>query len=504
MRRRLLVLLVLGALALFSVALAACRQSEGALGQALGYLPKDSPFVLSVDTDLDSDQYRAAQRLLRRVPLGGQLQRSLEGEIEDHGQGVNFRRDIRPLLGEPLVVGASDPASFARGGEANVVGAIKVSDPDKLKGLLERESGGGDGEHGGATLYRGERGGSYAVTDDVLVFASERRRLEQALDGEGGDDRLDEQDFEDGLEGLSGDALMRVYGNLGALVRSDSSTPTARRIPWVRALRTLGLTARATSDGVEVDYRVRTDGADLTDQDLPLAPGGPSPRVAGLPGEIAFAVRDPAHLARFGERAAQAADPQGFGQFQAVRRQLEARLRVDLERDVLDQLSGDASVSVPVHGGFAVRAELKDPRAFERTLEKLADGLPRIAGQAGGRRFQVRKPAGGDGLYTVVGADGDRVFLGVVNRVLVAASTPARARRMAAASPRRVPGAQGSLASMTDARQVADQVLRRMAPELGLGGLFGGRLVTGALGQTTGSMSSERDGLRGRSKLEIR
>ena len=54
------------------IALAACGGDEEettALGSALAYLPKETPFAVAIDTNLDSDQYKSVDSILAKFPL---------------------------------------------------------------------------------------------------------------------------------------------------------------------------------------------------------------------------------------------------------------------------------------------------------------------------------------------------------------------------------------------------------------------------------------------------
>ena len=99
------------------------------------------------------------------------------------------------------------------------------------------------------------------------------------------------------------------------------------------------------------------------------------------PGEIGIGVRDIGQIESFVETVAQAIVPSDYGDFAAAKTQLEKQLNVDLEKDVLAQLSGDISASISLSGDFGLRAEPKDPAAFKRTLAKVAAG----AAHGGGR-----------------------------------------------------------------------------------------------------------------------
>src|SRR5918992_5476906 len=81
------------------VAVAGCGAEEagGPLDEALRYLPADAPFAVAIDTDLEDDQYRSLDRIVKRFPFGEQAIGQLEESIEDD-EGVDFERDVKPLL----------------------------------------------------------------------------------------------------------------------------------------------------------------------------------------------------------------------------------------------------------------------------------------------------------------------------------------------------------------------------------------------------------------------
>jgi hypothetical protein len=54
-----------------------------------------------------------------------------------------------------------------------------------------------------------------------------------------------------------------------------------------------------------------------------------------------------------------------------------------------------------------------------------------------------------------------------------------------------------------DAEQVALQVLRQVAPELGLGGIFGGGLFARPLDELNGSVATSTGGMRGSFSLTL-
>jgi hypothetical protein len=490
------------AIALCAAVLAAgCDGDEGtggALEAALAYVPAETPFAVAVDTDLEGDQYRALDDILGRFPGGDSIGRSLEEEIEGSAPGLSFEDDIRPLLGNPVVVSATDPASFVGGGEEeDAIVALQVDDTDALDALIEKSDPDEQGEVAGATLYRDDDA-FFAVEDDMVVFASSRELVEAAAERADGDDHLDEETFERSLQGLPEEALARIYVDLQALIEQDPDTQAARRVEWVSALRTLGMTASAGEDSVEVEFNLRTEAGGLSDEELPLAAGEETPQVTRVPGEVAFALREPAQVVSFFESAFQAVDPRSFGEYEAGKRAISQRFGIDVDEDLFGQLTGDLSVSMAVDGAFVARADVADPDAFAETVDRLAEALPQLGAGLGVTDVAPR----GD-LYEARLADGGRFVFGMSGDVFVAASGAERARRMAALQPEDVPGASGSLVMTADAQEVATQLLEFFRPQLGLGGILGGGLFARPLDDLTGSVVTSTDGMRGSFRLSL-
>jgi Protein of unknown function (DUF3352) len=494
MRRWLSILLLL-----VSVPVAAgCGGGDSSpLDQALSYLPRDAAFAVALDTDLDGDQYEAMDALLREFAFEGQARELFQEQLEQ-ATGGRFDEDVRPLLGNPAVVGAREG-----GAAASPVLALKAEDGDRLDQLVERTNPRTLGEAAGATLYQ-DGGTVFATEDDMIVFASDRRQLTAALERADGDDHLDEETFESALEGLPERALARVYVDFQALLERDPTTEAARKVKWVAALRELGATVVATRSGLESDFRVRTEG-DLTEADLPIAPGDEAPGVISREGELGLGIRDLAHIVRFAEDAGQAIDPGGFGDYAQAKKTIDSQLGVSLDDDLIRQLTGDVSASVALDGGFGVRAELQDPGRFRRTLQKVADVLPSFAEGAGFGRVQLDRPGAGEDFYELASPDGASVFFGVVGEVLVVASDGARAEELATEEPSPVQGATGSVVSGADAEQLANALLAEFGSQFGipdLGGL-GAAFITGPLGEIRGHVSASQDELRGKLTLAI-
>jgi hypothetical protein len=497
MRRLLATLLILAL-----TAIAGCGGDDASpLDSALSYLPKNATLAAEIDTDTGGDQFQALGKLLDRFPFSGQIKSTLLQQFEQSAGGVRYEQDVKPVLGNPFVVGAASGDALT-GGSGAFVAAMQATDKGALDDLIAKTKPKKTGEASGATLYS-DGSSVFAVEDDMVVFASDEAQLKKALARADGDVHFDEDAFNKGLDGLPDSALARVYADVQALLKADPATADARRVRWIGALRTLGMTVTAQQHSFDVDFKLRTDG-ELSDADLPIAPGEDAPPVIKREGEVGFGIRDLAHIVHFAENAGQAIDPAGFGDYAKAKATIDKQLGVSLDRDLIQQLRGDLSASVALDGSFGVRAELEDARAFERTLAKVADVLPSFAEGAGFGKVTLSKPSGG-GFYELSSPGGGTVVFGVAGDVLVVASDRARAEEFASATPEKVAGATGSAVLDADARQIVQSVLQAAGPALGIpdiGGLGTG-LLTRPLGDLSGHTSASTDELSGKLTLAI-
>jgi uncharacterized protein DUF3352 len=485
------VAVLLACLATLAVAGCGGDSGSGGAGEALKYVPADSPFVVSIDTDLEGDQWQALDSILNRFPGADAIKNLLKAQLSLGQEGVDFDKDIKPLLGNPAVVSATDVSSFLSDtDESGFVAALQVEDKDALDSLVEKTGAEKQGEIAGATEYQ-DSGTYFAVADDVVVLAGSKELLEAALKRADGGDSLSEDDFDKGLEGLPDDALARVYVDVQSLLGQSEDAKSARQIEWVSALRTLGLTLSAQKSSIDAEFNLKTDG-DLSEEDLPVASGDEPAKVIQRPGEIGVGLRDPGQLVTFFESALQAVDPGSFGDYEQGKRALSAKLDLDVDRDLIGQLTGNLSVSATIDGKFGVRAEVKDPDAFAKSVDKIAKSLPDF-----GLGDDVTRT--GD-LYTVRG-DTNLVF-GVVNGALVVANDPARARSVANATPEAVEDAAGSLVVRADAEGIARQVIAQLAPRFGIPDPVV-PLLARPFDELRGSVVTETDGMKGKFSLTL-
>jgi Protein of unknown function (DUF3352) len=479
-----------------ALAVAGCGGDDsgsGGLGAALSYVPADTPFAVSIDTDLEGDQYKSLDAILNRFPGAEAIKGLIKAQLSMGQEGVDFDKDIKPLLGNPAVISATDVTSFLSDtDESGFVAALEVEDTDALDSLVEKTGAEEQGEVAGATVYQ-DSGTWFAVNDGVVVLAGSQELLEAALKRADGGDSLSEDDFDKGLEGLPDDALARVYVDVQGLLGQSEGAKAARQIEWVDALRTLGLTISANKSSIDVEFNLSTEG-DLSEEDLPVAAGDEAAKVIQRPGEIGVGLRDPGQLVTFFESALQAVDPNSFGDYEQGKRALSAKLDLDVDKDLIGQLTGNLSVSATIGGEFGIRAEVKDPDAFAKTVDKVADVLPQF-----GLGENVTRA--GD-LYTLHGSDGPTFVFGVVNGALVVATDAARARQVATSEPEAVQDASGSLVVRADAEGIARQVLTQIAPQFNIPDPLVPVLAR-PFNELRGSVATTTDGMTGKFSLTL-
>jgi hypothetical protein len=472
------------------------KDSSG-IGSALSYVPANTPFAVAIDTDLEGKQWKALDAIVNRFPGADTIKALIKSQITMGQEGVDFDKDLKPLLGEPAVISATDVTSFlSDSDESGFVAALKVSDTDKLDSLIEKTKANDRGEVAGATVY--QAGDTFfGVADDMVVLAGSRELLDAALKRADGGDSLSEDDLDSATEGLPGDALARVYVDVQALLGQSEGARAARRIEWVDSLRTLGLTLSAQPKSIDVEFKLRTQGDDLSEEDLPLAAGDEPAQVVKRPGEIGVGLRDPGQVVLFFESAFQAVDPQSFGDYVQGKQAISQQLDLDVDKDLFAQLTGNLSVSATIEGDLSVRAEVKDPQAFSATVDKVAKALPQLGSGLG-----VESVKRSGDFYEARLEGGDSVLFGMAGDALVVATTAQGARAMTTAQPESVEGGKGSLVVSADAEGIARQVFADLLPQFGVPDPLV-PVFARPFDELRGSVESSTDGMQGSFSLTL-
>ena len=471
--------------------LAGCggSSSSDSTSSAFAFLPADTPFVATVETDTEGEQYDALTSILDRFPGGASIIEALQTELEEETDEISFEEDIEPALGNPMVLSATDVATFTQdSADDDFVAALQVADEEALERLIEVTEPTEEGEVAGATVYEED----FAVDGDMVVFAGTSELLEEALERADSGEGFDAGAFDESQEGLPEDALARVYFDVEGLIENDPETEQARSVPWVAALTSFGMTLSLSEDTVSAEFNLRSDGEEFEDEELPLASGDESPQIVRDPERVGLGIRDPAHIARFFENTFALIEPDQFAEYESAKPVIAEQFGVDLDADVFEQLTGDLSVSLALDGSFSAQAELNDAAAFAETLASVADALPAI-----GSGFGVTGVRKAGTLYEVSLEGGETIVAGTDGDLFVAGND-LEALREDGGSAEDVPEAEGSLVISADAEQLALQAIGLIGSELGLGGAIPAGPFIEQLGELVASLSTSADGMRGK------
>src|SRR5215212_1785703 len=203
-----------------AIALTGCGGDSGAsspLDEALGYLSEDAGFAFVASTDLND--YGDFQDLAENFPFANQATDALKQALERGS--VDFDEQIRQLLGNDVVIGTSDNASFLdNSDDTPFVLALETEDADKLQELAE-DGGEKTGESEGYDIYESDDGTVLAIKEEILVLSNDEATLENALAQRGEDDRLTEDDVEPAFEELPDDAPIKAYVNVRSLLAAS-------------------------------------------------------------------------------------------------------------------------------------------------------------------------------------------------------------------------------------------------------------------------------------------
>ncbi|MBD0348473.1 MAG: hypothetical protein ICV59_04910 [Thermoleophilia bacterium] len=495
------------------------EEAESSAGAALAYLPADSGFVALVSTDLDSDAWNALEKTV--FPVEETVREGLEEEEEGR---VSWDDDVKPLLGNDLVVGSQsrsglfDDATGDGREDDDFIGALEVADADKLRDTLEKLGLRRAGEERGAEIWVEDESSEVAgIHSDVLLIAEDREAIARAVERREDGGGLTQDLLDERLDALPGDAPVRVFGSLEGVAEVDELARFGK-VPWVQALESFGFALSAGDDEVRADATINTNAERLGEDDLPLATGAESPEVVAREREISAANRDQSRTTVFLLRLMRAAYPNS--RFVEAVDRVERDLEIDFEDEVLRQFNGPSASYVSPDGRtFAARSEVSDPQALRRVLPRLAPHLPELINGLQGLQSEgmallflfapdapmlassgplldvrVHRPSTDDGLYRVTGLTGEgpsEMWFGVVDDVFVVASTEERAREIAEADTQPVDGAQGAGVMRVDVSSVVDA--------LGGGGFLP---LTGAR-ELRASVEAGTDRLHLRLRLEV-
>lgn len=458
---------VLAIVVLLAAAVGGCGKKEAdvviadPVAEALAYAPAGVAALAVVATDPAAGSGAALARLVERFPgaelLVGQAQATLGDRL-----GLDYERELRPLLRNPVVIWSADGTAQRRFASWVVrdAGALGEALERRTKsGALRAEPGLADHE-----IFTRRDGGAYARRGPVLLSAPDVASLRVLLQRrEAGRGQWTRELLEERSLGLPEGAVARVALDAPVLVARRAGR--ARRVPWVAALERIALTVTPEAGGLRLHARASTDAARLAPGDVPIAPGVAPPELRGQ-GRVVVGVRDPQQTLRVVRRVVDLLDPDRLEGLRKAEAVLSRYARVSVQEDLLDRITGTATVTSRDGRTLTLRAGLDDPDrtagALDRlgTLSRFGGPLASLAGvDLGGIGVDEQ-----DGGRSVVTQDGRLlVALGVFDGALVASTDPGVDLLAAARAPAGPPApTAGALRGTVSAELLKDQLISRL------------------------------------------
>jgi hypothetical protein len=469
-------------------ALAGCGSSgspaSSPLTGALSYFPSGSPFVMTIATKGISSG-KLNQGLLKGIPFAGVGETAALSKLQQ--LGINYDADVRPLFGNPIVLGLAGDGTGPQVGKQFLL-VWPTADASAVHTLIKKlaPNAASTGTRDGATLYT-VGSAAFAVDGPTVLLGASPTVIATALDRHARSQGITPSEYAGDIAGLPKAAAVEAFGNLlGVLSRPSASA--AKRVPWVSALRGYATTISADSGSVTFQYRVDTSGAQLTAAQLPFAGGSTAPSLAGsLP--ISAGLRDPAQVISFVLAAEQVADPKGYTRDARQLANLKRKIGVDLQ-GLLSLMSGDLILSSDTHTTL-VRMQISDP-------SKAAQVLARGAGDSPDSGW--RRAPGGGYLFR----SGKRWLpLRLIGDQLVAGrATSAQLAAFAAAPATQASGARGALAFKIAVAPLIEMALKQKPASAESAVVE--RLLLSTLGDLSGWSAASPTALTGSATLAIK
>jgi hypothetical protein len=480
-----------------AAAIAGCGSSSGSgsgsapspVATELSYFPTNAPFILSFATNPRSSALQSAENsLLSRFPEATLGIDALEQKLQSIG--LNYDTDIKPLFGNPIMLGASSGTSLsASSAGSDYLFAWVASSASGLKSLISKLLHGSAsvGTRDGASLY--QLGGVSLAVDGATALIGSADAVTAALTRHAQKAGFTAAEYSNFTTGLPQSTLMEAFGSLTGVL-SQPSAAKARQVPWVAAIRSYGAAISATSTGVTFQYRVDTSGGALTSSQIPIAAGTTAPDLAGN-APIIVGIDDPDQIVSFALAAEQATSPASYAQFLARDAKLKRSEGIDLQ-SLTSLLTGSLIVESDTHTTIG-RVTVSNPSAAANVLAKLASAPHGLFKNA----TKISKLGGG--FYAIKGKT--TLTVGVTgNQLVLGKATVAQDKAFAAA-----PTAPASFAHGSVAFQLSLVDLLRSK----LGAAGGGeasqiiQLLLSHLGNLTGWAAASPSALTGSATLAI-
>lgn len=230
-------------------------------GRGAAFIPAGAPVYLEMSTDLSSPQWSMARDIAARFPgyekLIGEAKASMAKD------GVDFERDIRPILGEDAALAITD-FNVARNSDPRYVAAIDIADgkDDAVRRLITEDGKAtAAGEYQGVTLYRQDGGSSYAaVVDGAVLIADSEESTRGAIDAHrAGDSRTmaGSKRLREAFAGLPDEVLVQGFMDIGSVIKTVERQRGGGSADLTKQLESFGL---GSDSSVAISLSTEQDG----------------------------------------------------------------------------------------------------------------------------------------------------------------------------------------------------------------------------------------------------
>jgi hypothetical protein len=238
--------------AALALAVTGCGGDEGggagAGGSAAGIVPASTAVYVSVNADIDSDQWQQLLELIRKFPDHEKLEAAILEGLSD--EGVDWRQDVEPALGPEVGI-----AVLLSGDTPIVIGLTQPDDKAKLDQLLDQ-------------------GDEPAVTDELegwTLVAEKQSDLDAFRTAREGGTLDDDETFGNAVDGLPGDSLATVYvGGEGVKKLLEEVSQGAASADQLGEFESFAAAVTSEDDGLRLEGVVR--GVGETEAGEPYTP----------------------------------------------------------------------------------------------------------------------------------------------------------------------------------------------------------------------------------------
>jgi Protein of unknown function (DUF3352) len=377
---------------------------SGSVPEGASFAPVDTAAYVVAITDVDSEQWRAADDLLDRFPGRAKLLDSFTEELEE--DDLTWEDDVRPALGDDIHVVWLD---FANDGE-NAVGYTKPKDEAKFIELLE---------------CCGERM-AHREIDGWTVFSDTEAKIDRFASRRSDDSLADDDVFREAMERLPDDSLARAYlsgQQLEAAIEREAARNTDARTfrqlqKSLGTIESLSFAATAREEGVRMDA---------------VFAGSEDPQVETF--SDALAERLPAGAlayVSFGDlqdvfRGFLDSAKEDMPDFERQRRQLETALGFSLEEDLFPLCSEEGAIALYQANenspGVTIMLDIEGEEDKARNVISRLGALLELAGGEG--TVEKLTIEGVEVTHLKVPDEDLDVFVGISDGVLIVSSTEA-------------------------------------------------------------------------------